>query len=269
MFVKKVLNLGEKMKSLIITLSLLTLVACNKTTKEDVAKILNENPEIVFQLIENNPEKFIQSAQTAARKGNPKARNNNKEESIEEDFKNPKSPAVEESRILGDASAPVLIVEYTDLECPFCTRGNATMKEVKKLYGDKVKVLRKHLPLPMHPNAKPAALYFEAIAQSQGLELAYKWSDELFANQSKMRQGNIDVLFDSLAKDTKVDVNKVRAILKDEKKVAELTARINKDMEEARSFQIQGTPGFMINGVGLRGAYPLPMFQKVIDRVLK
>jgi protein-disulfide isomerase len=67
----------------------------------------------------------------------------------------------------GKPGAPVTIVELSDLECPYCSRGAATIARVQKEYGpDKVRLVWKHSPLPSHRNARPAA---EAAATVQGL----------------------------------------------------------------------------------------------------
>lgn len=255
------------MKYVLFMLAALSMVGCSKMTAEDLEKILKEKPELVFNVIENNPEKFLKAAQTAARKIRPPQ--GAPEENIEEEFKNPKSPEIVVTRILGKQEAPILIVEYTDLECPFCSRGKTTMAEVLKAYGDQVKVVMKHLPLPMHPHARPGAQYFEAIVKVAGLEKAHQWSEEIFKAQGEFRKGEPEKFFDTTAKKVKVDPKKVKAVLQDEKQLQEIDGIINADMEEARKFGFQGTPGYLINGVSLRGAYPLPMFKQVIDRHLQ
>lgn len=255
------------MKMLLGLMLMMVMVGCNqKIDKAELEKMLNDNPEILFKVMENHADKFIKTAQSAARKANPNRQA--PEENPEEEFKNPKKPEVNPTRILGQEDAPILIVEYTDLECPFCSRGNNTLVEVKKMYGDKVKILTKHLPLPMHPNARPAAQYFEAIAQSHSLAKAHEWKSMVFANQAKFRAGDAAKFLDEMAKKVKVDAKKVRAVLNNESKMAVIEAQIEMDLKEARDFQIMGTPGFLINGVSLKGAYPAPMFKEIIDRHL-
>ncbi len=266
-FKNGILTTGGNMKLLILMLSVLVVSGCKPTAK-DIEKVLSENPDLVFKVIEDNPEKFIKSAQTAARKARPGNQGPSPEVAMEEEFKNPKTPQVEDSRVLGSSSAPITIVEYTDLECPFCSRGKNTILEVMKMYEGKVKVVLKHLPLPMHNNAKSAAQYYEAIAKTHSLEKAHKWSEEIFKTQGEFRKGDAASFYDTTAKKLKLDVKKVKATLKDEKALAEIDARIQSDMEEARRFGFQGTPGYLINGVSLKGAYPLPNFKQVIDRHL-
>lgn len=245
------------------------LTGCSDSNFEKkLAETLEKKPELVFQVIEKNPDKFMQTVQAAARKARPPQQGEDPRKLQEEEFKNPKQPAVDESRIVGKKDAPVLIVEYSDLECPFCSRGSQTVADVKKEYGDKVKVIFKHLPLPMHPQARPAALYYEAIAAKESQVKAYEWAKLVFQNQQQMR-GNAQKLFDDMAKKAGLNVAKIKKTLSDKDFLNKANAKISADMDEARKFGIQGTPGFVINGVTIKGAYPLPAFKEIIDRHLQ
>jgi protein-disulfide isomerase len=256
------------MKKVIGLMAVMAMMAgCNKVTSQDVEKILNDNPDIVFKVMENNPEKFIKSAQTAARKAHPQPGGEQDEQAqIEAEFKNPKVAEIQEARLVGPKDAPITIVEYTDLQCPFCARGAATLTELSKMYDGKVKLLIKHLPLPMHPQAKPAATYYQAVAMTAGEAKAHDWSFEIFKNQQKLQGPEADKVFDATAKALKIDLKKVHAAMK--AKATEIEDQIQADTAEAQKFGFQGTPGFLINGVSLRGAYPLPMFKQIIDRHL-
>src|SRR5438270_645548 len=57
----------------------------------------------------------------------------------------------------GGAKAPVTIIEFSDYQCPFCKRAESVVDEVVKTYGDKIRVVFRDYPLPMHPQARPAA----------------------------------------------------------------------------------------------------------------
>ena len=125
-----------------------------------------------------------------------------------------------------------------------------------------MRVVFKHLPLDFHPLAMPAAKYFEAIAK-QDAGKAEKFHDAIFENQGMLKDKG-EGYFKEVAKKLGVDAKKLEADLKDEK----IQARINADMEEAKKFNMSGTPGFLINGVSLRGAYPFPAFKEIIDQHL-
>jgi protein-disulfide isomerase len=131
------------------------------------------------------------------------------------------------------------------------------------MYGDKVRVIFKHLPLDFHPMAMPAAKWFEAIAK-QDRKKAAKFHDYVFENQKDLNQGGEKFLKDA-AKKVGADVKKAEKDMNSEA----VQKQIATDMEEAKKFEFSGTPGFLINGVSLRGAYPAPEFKKIIDRHLE
>jgi len=254
-----------KKSSLILT-ALAVLMASGCTSKSQLTKMIEENPDIVFAAIKKDPKKFVEvvneavkNAQEASRADEGKA----EEARLEEEMKNPKVPSVDEGRVIfGNPKAPITIVEYSDFQCPYCSRGYATVKEIEKAYGDQVRIVFKHLPLDFHPLAMPAAKYFEAIAL-QDHKKAEKFHDEIFTNQKDLNQGGEKFLKD---KAKKVGANLAR--LEKDLNSETVQKRIASDMEEAKKFDFSGTPGFLVNGVSIRGAYPFPEFKKIIDRQL-
>ncbi len=163
---------------------------------------------------------------------------------------------------MGAKNAKVTIIEFSDFECPYCSRGYATVKEVLKEYPNDVRVLFKHLPLDFHPKAMPAAKYFEAIAM-QDHEKAIKYHDAVFQNQDKLRSEG-EAFMKKVAKDLGVNMKKLETDIASEA----VMKRIQADIDEAKGFEISGTPGFLINGVSLRGAYPFSEFKSIIDKHL-
>jgi protein-disulfide isomerase len=254
----------KKSSLLVSVLAVIALAGC--TSKQQLEKTLEENPEIVFNAIKKNPKKFVETVNEAVRAAQEGSRADEEKEEqnrLEEEFKNPKQAKVEDGRVIfGPKEAPVTIIEYSDFQCPYCGRGWATVNEVKKNYGEKVRVVFKHLPLDFHPLAMPAAKYFEAIGLQDGSK-AEKFHDLIFANQAKLNQDGEKFLKDS-AKKAGANMAKLEKDLNSEA----VTKRIAADMEEAKKFDFSGTPGFLINGVSLKGAYPFPEFKKIIDRHL-
>lgn len=243
----------------------LTLVNCAPSAKQ-LKEAVEKDPSIVFAAIEKDPEQFIEvvnkAAQNAQRKAQEKAVEDEGKKRDEE-FANPLVPAVEEGRVIfGPKDAKITIIEYSDFECPYCARGHATVEEVMKAYPKDVRVVFKHLPLDFHPLAMPASRYFEAIAMQDSAK-AKKFYDLVFENQGDLRTKKEGALKD-FAKRAGADMKKLEKDLNSE----EITKRIEADMEEARKFNFSGTPGFLINGVSLRGAYPFSEFKEIIDRHL-
>jgi protein-disulfide isomerase len=183
---------------------------------------------------------------------------------MEDEYQHPKMPKIEKDRaILGDKKAPLMIVEFSDFQCPYCKQGYSTVEELRKKYGKKLAVMFKHFPLPFHPMAMPAAKHFEAIAMQSGKK-AYAFYDEIFKNQDDMVKGG-EAYMDDVAKRLKVNVAKMKKDMESPK----VDAHIKADMAEATEFGITGTPGFVVTGVLLKGAYPAPMFETILDKRLQ
>lgn len=243
----------------------LTLASCAPTAKQ-LKEAIEKDPTIVFSAIEKDPAKFIEvvnkAAQEAQKNQAEKAQEDEKK-ARDEEFKNPLKPEIKENRVVfGNKAAGITIVEYSDFQCPYCSRGYQTIQEVRKEYGDKVRIIFKHLPLDFHPLAMPAAKYFEALAK-QSPEKAEKFHDMVFENQGMLKDKG-EAYFKEVAKKIGADLKKLETDLKSE----EIANLIKTDMEEAKKFNMSGTPGFIINGVSLRGAYPFPEFKKIIDQHL-
>ena len=131
-----------------------------------------------------------------------------------------------------------------------------------KAYPNQIRFIFKHLPLDFHPKAMPAAKYFQAISL-QSAEKAYKWHNLIFENQAELRAKGDAFMKDS-AKKVGADLKRIEKDLKD----PVIMAQITKDMEEAKKFNFSGTPGYLINGISLRGAYPFSEFKTIIDKHL-
>lgn len=241
------------------------LAGCTPTARQ-LKEIIEKDPTIVFSAIEKHPDKFIEvvnkAAASAQQQGQAKAAEN-EATARDDEFKNPLKPEIDEKRaMIGAKNARVTIVEYTDFECPYCARGTQTIKEVLKQYPNEVRVLIKHMPLDFHPKALPAAKYYEALSL-QDHTFAIKFHIELFENQEQVKSKGDDYM--------RSVANKIGANMQDLSKNLSNTkvqAQIDADISEAQKFGISGTPGFIINGVSLKGAYPFPEFKKIIDRHL-
>ena len=111
--------------------------------------------------------------------------------------------------------------------------------------------------------ALPAAKYFEAVAR-QTPEKAYKYHDYVFENQDKLNAGGEKFLQEA-AKKAGADMNKIKKDVASD----DIMKNINADKAEANKFEFFGTPGFLVNGVSIKGAYPAAEFEKIIDRLGK
>ena len=238
---------------------------CAPSAKQ-IKEAVEKDPSIVFVAIEKYPDQFIEVVNKAAQDAQRKAQDKSIAEETkkrDEEFANPLKAEIDENRVIfGKKDAKVTIVEYSDFECPYCSKGYQTVKQVMAEYPNDVRLVFKHLPLDFHPQAMPSAKYFEAVAR-QSPEKAEKFHDAVFENQGELRAKGEEFLKNT-AKKLGVDMTKLAKDVKDET----LMKRITADMEEAKKFNFSGTPGFLINGVSLRGAYPFPEFKTIIDRHL-
>ncbi|HVV48178.1 MAG TPA: thioredoxin domain-containing protein [Polyangia bacterium] len=166
--------------------------------------------------------------------------------------------AVGDAPTRGGKEPKVTIIEYSDFQCPYCSRAEGTITSLLKDYGSDVELAYKQNPLPFHQNAMPAALASEA-ARAQGK--FWEMHDKLFANQQKLERANLD----QYAQEIGLNMSKYKEAM--DKKEGE--AHIKADMAEAEKFGARGTPNFFINGRNLRGAQPIEAFKSVIDEELK
>ncbi len=154
----------------------------------------------------------------------------------------------------GPAAAPIQIIEFSDFECPFCFRANPTITQVLSTYGDRVRLVYRHLPLPNHPNARPAA---EAAACANDQGKFWEYHDRLFANQSRLAAADLK----QHAADLGLDSAKFNSCLD--------TRRFQKDVDDdmaaAAALGVSGTPHFFINGRPISGAQPFESFREIID----
>jgi protein-disulfide isomerase len=155
----------------------------------------------------------------------------------------------------GDARAPVTVVEFSDFQCPFCSRAVPAVKEVEQAFGKDVRVVWKHLPLAFHPNAMPAALAAEA-AREQGK--FWEMHDKLFANQQALS----DASYEQYAKELKLDLGRFQAA----RQSPETKKRVEADLAAATAAGVTGTPTFVVNGEVVVGSGGL---REVVDRRLK
>jgi len=158
----------------------------------------------------------------------------------------------------GASDAPVVMIEYTDYQCPYCTRIQPTLNELVERYEGKLLHVFKNLPLPMHAEA-PLAAVSALCAQDQGK--FWELHDWLFVNQRSLNRESIIAEAENLELDTGVFASCIDG--------GKYAARVKAETAEAHSYGITGTPGFLINGRVVTGARPIEMFAEIIDDELE
>ncbi len=165
---------------------------------------------------------------------------------------------VDDAVTKGSPEALVTIVEWSDFQCPFCSRVNPTMAKIQETYGDKVRIAFKHNPLPMHNRAMAGAIAAEAAGRQDKF---WEMHDKLFANSRELTDENIEKWGTEIG----LDMDKFKTDLKDKA----LETKILKQQTQGSTLGARGTPAFFVNGRFLSGAQPFEAFKAIIDEEMK
>jgi protein-disulfide isomerase len=158
----------------------------------------------------------------------------------------------------GPADAPVTIVEFSDFQCPYCSRAIGTLKKVEENYAGKVRVVYRDYPLvKIHPNAARAA---EAAACANDQGKFWAMHDVLFQHQDKLGEPDLK----KAAADLGLDTAAFNQCLDSGRHAEDW----KKDAADAERYGVSSTPAFFINGRLVVGAQPYEAFARVIDEEL-
>ena len=158
----------------------------------------------------------------------------------------------------GPANAPVTIVEFSDFECPYCSRVVPTIDRVKEEYGDQVRVVFKQFPLAIHANAQKAA---EASLCAHDQGKFWEMHDAMFADQQNLGPEGLAAKAESIG----LDMEAFRQCMNAEK----YAAAVQEDMREGSAVGVSGTPAMFVNGRLISGAVPYEQIAVVIDEELE
>jgi protein-disulfide isomerase len=165
--------------------------------------------------------------------------------------------AIDGAPIRGPKDAPITIVAFSDFQCPYCSRAHPTMQRVLATYPQSVRLVFKHNPLPMHPDA-PLAHRASIAAGEQNR--FWEMHDLIFDNIRDLSRSTLV----SYATELDLDLSKFVADLDSDR----VTKILNDDMAESQRLGVNGTPTFYINGQFVSGAQPFENFQTLIEREL-
>ncbi len=201
-------------------------------------------------------------------KGVPKAK---VYDELMKDAKGPPPPEKKEipgpdaqSPIKGNKNAKVTIQVFSEFQCPFCKRVEPTLASLEKEYGDKIRFVWRHMPLPFHADAPLASQAAQEAFAQKGNSAFWKFHDKLFESQGTeegLKRPNLE----KIAQDLGLDMTKFKAALDS----GTHKAKVDADMKIGNDAGINGTPAFVINGYFLSGAQPETAFKKLINRALK
>lgn len=170
-----------------------------------------------------------------------------------------------DDHVRGSSNAKVFLIEYSDYECPFCSRFHPTALQVLDDFGDDVAWVYRHFPLDqIHPKARPAALASECVAELGGNDAFWAFTDFIFEDQTTLSD------LEGVASKVGVNVSAFNTCV-DSDKYADY---VESDYQEGITAGVRGTPGnFIVNTKGdawfVPGAYPYEQIKPFIDEALQ
>lgn len=177
----------------------------------------------------------------------------------------------DKDHIRGDKKARLALIEYSDIECPFCKQFHPTAKKVVDEYSGKVQWVFRHFPLSFHANAQKEAEASECANELGGNDAFWKYVDTVYERTTSNGTGFALDKLAPLAKELGLDQAKFTACL-DSGKYAKL---VKDDEDGGTKAGVNGTPGNIILDTKtgdtrlIPGAVPFEQIKPVIDEMLK
>ncbi len=175
--------------------------------------------------------------------------------------------------VRGAKASKVVVVNFDDFECPFCSRMHQTLfPQILKEYGDRVTFIYKDYPLvEIHPWATHAAVDANCLASQNG-DAYWDFADYIHSNQREVnnektpsaRTDALDRLTISQGQKHNLDVGKLQSCIKAQDETA-----VKASMKEAEGVGVDATPTLFINGQKLDGAVPISEVRAALDQALK
>ncbi|OGS37031.1 MAG: hypothetical protein A2506_01775 [Elusimicrobia bacterium RIFOXYD12_FULL_66_9] len=162
----------------------------------------------------------------------------------------PFSPAAPDYRQKGPAGAKVLIVEFSDFECPACRYAEKPLHDLLTLYEGKVRFVFKHFPLRMHQWARPAAIAAECAGRQGRF---WEYHDRLYDRQEEWANDKAESFLTSYAVAAKLDMNAWLSCRAD----PALPALLEAELKDGANAWVGSTPTFFINGKRFVGSKQL------------
>jgi len=164
-----------------------------------------------------------------------------------------------DDHIFGNPNAEIKIIEFSDMECPFCKRFHATMKQVINEYGDKVAWIYRHFPLEqLHPQAKKSAIASECATEIGGNNAFWRYLDQYMDLEEIVSEAS----FSQIAENIGLNRNQFKTCLNSDK----FNDKIDSYIQDAANSGAQGTPYSVIinknnKKTSINGALPFEDFK--------
>ncbi|MDY6940639.1 MAG: thioredoxin domain-containing protein [Cyanobacteriota bacterium] len=232
------------------------LSSCSSAARSDSSSTVDtELEEQVLQIVRDNPEVILESVETYRANQQQQTRQA-RQAFLQKLIDNPAS-TIEASPTKGAAEQNIVLIEFSDFQCPYCARAHTTIDEFMAKYGDVVTLTYKHLPLTsIHPEALPAAKAAWAAGE-QGKFWEYR--SALFERQNELG----DALYVAIAEELDLDTQKFNS----DRQSSTAETAISKDLELAEQLGLTGTPVFFLNEETLTGAVELAQLEAALERV--
>ncbi len=180
----------------------------------------------------------------------------------DDEFVGPIPPVTDDDHVLGDRNAPVTLVEYSDFECPFCSRFFPTVKQIAAEYPRQVRIVYRHFPLSFHPQAEPAGAASECAAEQGKF---WEFHDKLFENQTMLSTA----YYSQAARELGLNMQRFDDCVSS----GRMLAKVREQYQGGVGAGVNGTPGsFIIAADGsvtpIRGALPYENVKPMIDAAL-
>lgn len=213
--------------------------------------------EQVLQIIRDHPEVILESVQAYQQK-QYEAQRQAQQAFLQEMKANPQQ-AIGQSPTTGAATQKIVLLEFSDFECPYCHAAHLTLKQFIARHSQEVTLAYKHFPLStIHPEAIPSAKAAWA-AGHQGK--FWEYHDALFTQQKELGEA----LYVATAKNLNLDL----AQFNQDRNSNAASRAIGQDMAMAEKLGLAGTPFFVMNGEAFSGAVQLSDLEEVLARVSK
>jgi protein-disulfide isomerase len=212
--------------------------------REQVLQILRDNPEVILESVRNYQKRQDQQKSQLR-------------QSFVQKLKTNPTVVIGQSPTKGATKGKVVLIEFSDFQCPYCSQASQTLKQFMAKHGDQVTLVYKHFPLTsIHPQAMPAAKAAWAAGQQGKF---WEYHDALFANQERLG----DAFYVETAKTLKLDLQRFER----DRSSPAASAAIAQDRKLAEQLDVDATPFFVMNEAIFSGSVGLSEMESVLEQV--